>query len=80
MHIRLALILLFFSSFNIQGEERDTFLDQEISQLSFYMGYLIGRDHAKNSYCFPTKFDQLVEGMKAGVAGDIVAGKKKWFL
>src|ERR1700733_8871311 len=59
------------------GEKYDAFLDQEIEQLSFYMGYLIGRDHAKNSYGFPTKFDKVVEGMKAGIAGDAVPGKEE---
>jgi peptidylprolyl isomerase len=80
MRNQFIMLTLFFS-FLINGlhaeEKYDSFLDQEIEQLSFYMGYLIGRDHAKNSYGFPTKFNKLVEGMKAGIAGETVLGKEE---
>ena len=73
----LVIILILFAS-NLYPEGRPTpFLDQELEQLSFYMGYLIGRDHAKNSYDFPTKFEKLAEGMKAGIAGDFIQGKEE---
>lgn len=75
--IAITLSFSFFISGLCAEEKYDAFLDQEIEQLSFYMGYLIGRDHAKNSYGFPTKFDKVVEGMKAGIAGDPVPGKEE---
>lgn len=81
MRNQFIVVALFFS-FLIEGwcteEKNGSFLDQEIEQLSFYMGYLIGQDHAKNSYGFPTKFEKIVEGMKAGIAGEVVLEKKSW--
>ena len=74
---KIIVTVLFFSLLinELCAEENsNTFLDQEIEQLSFYMGYLIGRDHAKNSYGFPTQFDKIVEGMKAGITGEPVPG------
>ncbi len=80
--MRNQFIMLTLSfSFLINGlyakEKYDPFLDPEIEQLSFYMGYLIGRDHAKNSFGFPTKFEKIVEGMKAGMAGESIPGKEE---
>jgi FKBP-type peptidyl-prolyl cis-trans isomerase len=80
MRNQVIVIALFFSLFAnslCAEEEYDSFLDQEIEQLSFYMGYLLGRDHAKNSYGFPTKFEKIVEGMKAGIAGDPIPEKEE---
>lgn len=71
----LSFFLLMHSLY--AEEKTDVFLEQEIEQLSFYMGYLIGRDHSKNSYGFPTKFDKIVEGMKAGMSGEPVAGQEE---
>src|SRR4051794_22135259 len=79
MHKSLTIFILlasFFTNYLSSEEMYDAFLDQEIEQLSFYMGYLIGRDHAKNSYGFPTKFEKIIEGMKAGIAGETVPGKE----
>lgn len=80
MHKTLTIFTLLASlltNYLFSEEKYDAFLDREIEQLSFYMGYLIGRDHAKNSYGFPTKFEKIVEGMKAGIAGESVPGKEE---
>lgn len=80
MFNRIIRGIIFFSCFmnSLQAEEKaETFLDEEIKQLSFYMGYLIGRDHAKNSYGFPTYFDKVVEGMKAGIAREVIPEKEE---
>src|SRR6476469_10921497 len=66
--IILLLVASFFTNYLFSEEKYKSFPDQEIEQLSFYMGYLIGHDHAKNSYDFQIKFEKLVEGMKAGLA------------
>jgi len=74
------IILTLSFSFLVNGmyaeESYDSFVDQEIEQLSFYMGYLIGRDHAKKTYGFPTKFEKVVDGMKAGIAGENIPEKE----
>lgn len=76
--LTIFLLLASFSTQYLFAEEKDeAFLDQEIGQLSFYMGYLIGRDHAKNSYGFPTKFEKIVEGIKAGIAGEPLPEKEE---
>lgn len=78
MKLFIVIILFFALCINefYAEENYDAFLDQEIEQLSFYLGYLIGRDHGKNSYGFPTKFDKVVEGMKAGIAGEPIPEKE----
>ncbi len=64
------LFFLFSSLFLIRlyAQEDETFLDREIDQLSYYIGYLIGQDHAKNSFDFPTNFEKLTEGIRSGIA------------
>jgi len=70
----LWMIFVLFYSFSLDAQY-DLFLNQEIEQLSYYMGYMMGKDHVKNAYDFPVNFDKLVEGMKAGIEGDPIHDK-----
>lgn len=73
----LGFMLLFSQTGLYAEEDSNDFLEQDIEQLSFYMGYIIGRDHVKQSYGFPYRFGKVVEGMRAGVAGEAIEGKEE---
>lgn len=52
-------------------------LDKEIEDMSFYMGYLIGRDHFRNTYGVPYHFDKMIEGMRAAEKGESIPQKEE---
>lgn len=69
----MTMALLTLGSMGAQ----DAFLDQEIEELSFYMGYLMGQEHAKRALDFPTCTQKVLEGMQAAINGEPVLEKER---
>lgn len=75
---RFFFIFTFIPAYFLFSEEipSNQLLDKEVEDLSFYMGYSIGRDHFKNCYGLPYKFEKIVEGMQAAERGDLIPQKE----
>jgi peptidylprolyl isomerase len=80
---RQMILLAFLSLFSVASlfSEPDRqvgqFLNQEMDELSFYVGYLMGCDYLKNTYGFRYNFNQVIAGMQAAIQGDPISQKKE---